>query len=273
LIVKLYLPNMTIKMNKTILFILLLTVMSSCIPTKKIIYLQDKEGKKSEVTLNQSNIKPYRLQSQDIISIILKAPDEKIVEMFKTNATSGGETQQSLYFNGFTVDDKGEIRIPVLGKVKVLGMTLEEVRLELERLLLRDYFKEDAQIFVDVKLPGIVYTMNGEIGNPGPNVVYKDKVTLLEAVANSGDILVTGDREDIMIIRQYPHGTEIHKIDLTSLEAMNSPYYYIQPNDYIYIKPLKQKTWGTGVTGLQTMSTIFQVVSIFSTILLLSTRF
>lgn len=261
-------------MIKKIVFLLLFALtVSSCIPTKKLIYLQEKEGGKSEIKLNPSNIKPYRLQSQDIISIILKAPDEKIVEMFKTNSTEGGENQQSLYFNGFTVDDKGEIRIPVLGKVKILGMTLEEVRLELERLLLRDYFKADANIFVDVKLPGVVYTMNGEIGGPGPNVVYKDKVTILEAVANSGDINVTGDRKNVMIIRQYPHGTEIHTIDLTSIEAMNSPYYYIQPNDYIYIKPLKQKTWGFGITGVETMTTLFRVVTIFTSILLLSTQF
>lgn len=260
-------------MIKKIVFLLLIALMvSSCIPAKKIVYLQEKEGNKTEIKLNPSNIKPYRLRSQDIISIILKAPDEKIVEMFKTNATEGGETQQSLYFNGFTVDDKGEIRVPVLGKVKVLGMTLEEVRLEIEKLLLRDYFKPDANIFVDVKLPGIVYTINGDISKPGPGVVYKDKVTILEAIANSGDILVTGNRKDVIIIRQYPHGSEIHTIDLTTIEVVNSPYFYIQPNDYIYIKPLKQKTWGVGITGVQSFTTLMQVITIFSTILLLRSR-
>lgn len=261
-------------MIKKIVFLLLFALtVSSCISTKKLIYLQEKEGVKSEIKLNPSNIKPYRLQSHDIISIILKAPDEKIVTMFKTNSTEGGENQQSLYFNGFTVDDKGEIRIPILGKVKVLGMTLEEVRLELERLLLRDYFKVDANIFVDVKLPGVVYTMNGEVTGPGPNVVYKDRVTILEAIANSGDITVTGDRENVMVIRTYPHGTEIHSIDLTSIEAMSSPYYYIQPNDYIYIKPLKQKTWGTGVEGVDTVRDVFRVLSVFVGVIFLYERF
>jgi polysaccharide export outer membrane protein len=207
------------------------------------------------------------------LSIILKAPDQQIVDMFKASSGEGGQTQEALYFNGFTVDDKGFIRVPVLGKIYVMGMTLEEIRLEVERLLLKDYFTDEANIFVDVKLPGVNYTINGEIGNTGANVVYKDRATILEAIANSGDITITGDRKNVMIIRQYPQGPEIHFIDLTIRDAMNSPYYFIQPNDYIYIKPLKQKTWGVGVTGIQSYTTVVQVVMTFVTLYLLSTRF
>ena len=262
---------MTYNMIKKIVFLLLFALtVSSCISTKKIIYLQEKEGGKSEIKLNPSNIKSYRLQSQDIISIILKAPDEKIVEMFKTNSTSGGENQQSLYFNGFTVDDKGEIRIPILGKVKVLGMTLEEVRLELERLLLRDYFKADANIFVDVKLPGVVYTINGEIKAPGTNTLFVENATIMDAISNSGDITMTGDRKNVVVVRQYPHGVEMHKINLLDKKALESPYYYLQPNDFILINPLKQKSWGTGTTGVQTISTIITALSLVTTTILLT---
>lgn len=259
--------------KKIILFISLIWLMTSCISTKKLIYLQENNKNQEAVKLSQINIKPYRVQSLDILSVILKAPDEKIVEMFKTSTGEGGESLESLYFNGFTVDDKGFIRVPVLGKIYVLGLTLDEIRLEIERLLLKDYFNEEANIFVDVKLPGVNYTINGEIGRPGANVVYKDRATILEAIANSNDITVVGDRKNVMIIRQYPQGAEIHTIDLTARDVMNSPFYYIQSNDYIYVKPLKQKTWGVGITGIQSFTTMIQVITFMTTILLLSNRF
>ena len=72
-----------------------------------------------------------------------------------------------------------------------------------------------------------------------------------------------------MVVRQYPHGTEMHNIDLTSIEALKSPYYYVQPNDYIYIKPLKQKSWGTGINGVQSFTTILAAVSLLLTTFLL----
>ncbi|MPT34631.1 MAG: sugar transporter, partial [Flavobacterium sp.] len=85
----------------------------------------------------------------------------------------------------------------------------------------------------------------------------------------SGDITMTGNRKEVMIIRQYPHGTEMHTINLTDAKAMQSPYYYIQPNDYIYVKPLKQKSWGTGTTGTQTVATIITAMSLVTTTFLL----
>lgn len=92
-----------------------------------------------------------------------------------------------------------------------------------------------------VKLAGFRYTINGEVGSPGTNVLFKDNVTVLEAIANSGDITTVGNRKEVTIIRQTPTGVQMHDIDLTDRNVMKSPYYYLQPNDYIYVKPLKQK--------------------------------
>jgi polysaccharide export outer membrane protein len=75
---------------------------------------------------------------------------------------------------------------------------------------------------------------------------------------NAGDITITGDRKAVTIIRKSP--TQMHDLDLTDINVMNSPYFYLQPNDYIYIKPLKQKTWGTGKTGIESLGTTFIVV-------------
>ena len=87
-----------------------------------------------------------------------------------------------------------------------------------------------------------------------------------------GDIPVTGDRKDVLIIRQYPQGQQIHNLDLTDVNVMGSPYYYIQPNDMIYVKPLKQKTWGTGTTGRETLATVVSVLGLLTTSILLFTR-
>ena len=94
----------------------------------------------------------------------------------------------------------------------------------------------------------------------------------MEAIANSGDISITGDRRDVVIIRQYPLGQKVHHIDLTTIEAMNSPYYYVQPNDLILINPLPQKSLGSGTTGLQSLTTIISVATALVTTILLLTR-
>jgi polysaccharide export outer membrane protein len=91
----------------------------------------------------------------------------------------------------------------------------------------------------------------------------------MEAIANSGDISLTGNRKAVTIFRQLPTGIEMHDIDLTDINVMQSPYYNLQPNDYIYVKPLRQKTWGTGKTGIESLSTILTLVSVFTTTLVL----
>lgn len=264
-------------MNKAFLYILLLTgmVFTSCVPTKDLIYLQQKNKSEVNPMINPVVAKPYRVQSNDVLSIKLKALDPALVEMFNASGTgdqAAGQNEQSLYFDGYTVDDHGNIRMPVLGEMNVLGFTLEEIRIKIEKKLLDEYFNKEANIFVNVKLGGLRYTVNGEIGAPGTKVLFQEKVNVLEAIANSGDITITGNRKDVTIIRQYPHGTEMHSLDLTDINVMNSPYYYLQPNDYIYIKPLKQKSWGTGTTGISSLSTIITLISLVTTTIVLLNR-
>lgn len=178
-----------------------------------------------------------------------------------------------MYYDGFTVDQQGNIRVPTLGKINVLGLTVEEVQENVEKELLAQYFKEEANIFVTVKLAGIRYTTLGEIGT-GSQVVYKESVTIMEAIANAGGIQEFGDMTDVKIIRQYPGGREqVHSIDLTSISATQSPYYYIQPNDLILVNPLPQKVLGLGTTGVETFRTLASVLTVLTSIILIGTRF
>jgi polysaccharide export outer membrane protein len=240
------------------------------VPTKDLIYLQNKSNG-SNVSIASSNIKPYRLQTNDVLTITIKAIDPKLVEIFSNSNTLNPNsfTDQSSYFLGYTVDDHGNIRMPILGEINVLGFTIEEVRQKIEQKLNEQYFKTEAGIFVTVKLSGFRYTINGEVGVTGTKVLYQEKVNMMEAIANAGDISVTGDRKDVKVIRRYPEGNETFSIDLTDANAVNSPCYYLQPNDYIYVKPLKQKTWGTGKTGIESMTTIITALSLATTIYLL----
>jgi polysaccharide export outer membrane protein len=243
--------------------------MVSCVPKKDLIYLQNKENS-SKTPVTTVGIKPYRLQVSDVLSITISAMDAKLVEIFNTNSSAGqAMNEQSLYFMGYSIDDHGNIRMPILGEVNVLAMTTDEVRQKIEKQLLQDHFKKEAGVFVNVKLAGFRYTINGEIGSPGTKSLNQDKVSILEAVANAGDITVVGDRKDVVIIRQFPQGVETFSIDLTDYKALQSPYYYLQPNDYVYVKPLKQKTWGTGKTGIESLSSIITILSLVTTTFLL----
>ena len=268
------LTKWSLSMNKIYGFLIMVCVffVSSCVPLKDLQYLQPNKNGNQESTITPVVLKPYRVQVNDVLSIKIKALDQKIVEIFNPSVSGSqgnASSAEGLYFDGFSVNDHGDIRIPVLGEVNVIGQTLEEIRIKVEKQLLEQYFNATANIFVTVKLAGLRYTVNGEINNPGSKILLQEKVTILEAIANSGDITITGNRKEVMVVRQNPGGTEIHSIDLTTIDALKSPSYYVQPNDFIYVKPLKQKSWGTGTNGLQSFTTILTAVSLIVTTYLL----
>jgi polysaccharide export outer membrane protein len=135
--------------------------------------------------------------------------------------------------------------------------------------LLEEYFKSEANIFVTIKLAGFRYTINGEVGSTGTKTLFQNNVNIMEAIANAGDITTVGNRKSVTIIRQTPTGVQMNDIDLTDVNVMRSPYYNLQPNDYIYVKPLRQKTWGTGQTGIQSIATIITLLSLATTVYLI----
>ena len=263
------------KFKYVILFLLVTILFSSCVSTKQLTYLQEDAVAADSLISIRKEQEPYRLQINDLLSIRVKALDQETVGLIlnpinETDLNATGE--ERLYYDGFVVDKHGNIRMPSLGEINVLGFTVEEVREEIEQRLFEELFTENAEVFVTVKLAGIRYTISGEINNPGSQIIYRDKVSIMEAIANSGDIPITGDKTDVVIIRQYPMGQKVHHIDLTSIKAMSSPYYYIQPNDLILVNPLPQKSIGTGTTGLQSFTTIVSIFTALATTILLFTR-
>lgn len=242
---------------------------TSCITNKDVVYLQDKGTVVNDSVQIQSLARPYRVQIGDILSINVKALDEELTTIFNPSGDGSQGNQGGLYFSGFTVDLHGNIEFPILGKINVLGFTINEIKERVEKELLSKYFKETAEIFVTVKLSGLRYTVTGEAAT-GVYTLFQERVNIIEALANAGDINITGDRRDVLIVRQYPDGQKIHHIDITDIAAMQSPYYYIQPNDIILVKPLKRKVLGAGQTVTQNITTFASIFSVLISVFLIT---
>jgi polysaccharide export outer membrane protein len=256
----------------TLLLILgMLMIATSCVPTNKITYLQESKSTRVDSLMTARRLQPpYRLQVNDIVDINLKDEvSSKIGLSFNQNTgDASGDTERT----GYVVDVRGEIRLPEIGQVKALGHTVQELREDIEALLVEKYFKQETDLFVSVSLRGIAYTMVGEVNGPGIKTVEREQINIIEALADGGGVPITGDLTSVKIIREYPDGVRAHQLDVTNLDVVYSPYFYVQPNDMIVVDPLPQKSLGTGTTGLSSFTTIVTVLSALVTSLLLFTR-
>ncbi|WP_194852165.1 polysaccharide biosynthesis/export family protein [Nonlabens antarcticus] len=249
----------------------MLLMTASCIPVSKITYLQESKSNVADTLMTARRLQPpYRLQVNDVLNITMtNSPDPRLEELFSGTT---GEAEAGAGTAGYGVDLRGDIRLPEIGNVKAIGLTTDELQEKLKEIILEKYVKEETELFLTVKLSGISYTMVGEVSGSGLNTVQREQVNIIEAIADSGGVPVTGDLTAVKIIRNYPDGVKVHKLDLTDLDVVYSPYYYIQPNDMIVVDPLPQKVIGTGTTGLSTFGTIVTVLSALVTSILLFTR-
>ncbi|QXP70383.1 polysaccharide biosynthesis/export family protein [Polaribacter sp. R2A056_3_33] len=260
-------------MRNHFLLLLFIPFLFSCIPAKDIIYLQGEPIAKKEI--KRINNIPYKLQVDDILNIDIKSNEESLVAVFKKQSTgnaggaAAGLSEGASYFSGYSIDSYGNIRMPTLGEINVLGYTVLEVREKIENEL-KKFIKTQEELFVSVKLAGIKYTVIGEIGSPGPNVIFQNKLSIIDAISSSGDITAVGNRKKVEIIRNSITGTEKFTIDLTQISAFDSDVFYVKPNDIINVIPLKQKTWGTGTTGLGALTTIVSLFTLISTTFILA---
>lgn len=263
-------------MKKTIqlaaLFFILVILGSSCVSTTKLTYLQDKEGEPLELdTAGYQKLRRsyYKVQVNDLLDVRFRSFNEEVDRFFNLqsnqstnmgmgggNAGRGGNPQ--IYFNGYTVNSAGKLKLPVIGEIYVNGLTIEEIEAKLDKLLL-EYFNED-QVFVKVRLAGIKYTVIGEI-NSGQYFLYQNEANVLEALANAGGVDFLGNRYAVQIVRMHPEGIKYYEVDLTDKRVISDPLFFIQPNDIINIRPLKQRSWGIGETGFQTFLSLIGAIS------------
>jgi polysaccharide export outer membrane protein len=252
--------------------ILVLLVASSCVSRKKITYLQDKEGEPLEVdTAGYQKLRRtfYKVQVNDLLSIQFRSFNEEVDKYFnlQNNRNLGlggagvggrGGGNAMLYFNGYTVNTDGRVKLPVLGPIYVNGLTVEEIEARLDKLL--EEFFSDNSVFVKVRLSGIKYSVIGE-GSNGQYFLFQNEANILEALANAGGVDFLGNRYEVQIVRMHPEGVKYYEVDLTDKRLISDPRYWVQPNDIINIKPLKQRSWGIGETGFQTFLALLSAVS------------
>ena len=146
--------------------------------------------------------------------------------------------------NSYSISSEGNIDFPIVGKVYVRDLTAEQIKTILQQLV-SEYLKE---ITVVVKIVNFRITIVGEVNRPGEFTIYKDDINLFEAISLGGDMSEFANRTRVALIRQAKGGSQVHYLDLTSDKILNSDYYYLQPNDIIYISPLGYKRWGLGST-------------------------
>jgi len=251
---------------------IILCLLTSCVSNKRTVYFQGEPSAKSEIY--KLNNVPYKLQVGDVLVINIKAIDKEMVSLFQPTEGAGnsqGGNTSATGFNGYTLDRKGNIRVPYLGEMNVLGYTVKEVRGKIENGL-KLYIKNTDSLFVQVKLAGIKFIVTGEVGSPGTVSLQQEQVSIVEAIANAGEINNTGDKTKVEIIRNTVDGLKKYKIDLTKIDVFDSEYYYIKPNDIIYVTPLKRKSWGIGTDGLSVFTTFISIFSVVtSTILIVKT--
>ena len=248
-------------MRKIPLFLVFLFLFLSCVPTKDLIYLSGTPKENKEI--HKINTNPYKLQVGDNISIDVTSDNVNLVAVFLKSSGSLSENTSSPVI--YSIDVNGNIRMPILGEINVLGYTTKEVRVKIEEKFANYFMKEDSY-FVSVKLDGIKYTIMGEINSPGPKVVYQNQLSILDAITFSGDIPISGDKKNVEVIRISPNGNKKLTIDLTSINALNSEIFFIQNNDYINIKALRQKSL---TAGLGSISGIVSLISLLTTTILI----
>lgn len=238
--------------------------LSSCVPTEKMIYLQPEEGQPAKEVFTYER-QDYKLQVNDILDVKISSlnPDVNLLfnasslgtmQVAQATAQTGGDL---FYITGYSISEEGEIDIPFVGKVSVVGLTLNEAHEAVDQKV-EDLFNN---YHLQVKLGGVRFSALGEFNRPGKHVVMQNQVTIFEAIALGGDLNAVANREDVKLIRQYPDGTRVHRLNLLDQSIVGSPHYFIQPNDVIYVEPLPQRSWGIGVTGAQTLTTIMSTLS------------
>ena len=226
-----------------LLFFLLPLVLTGCSSYQKSLYLQN------DAVINQSTqgqLYDFRIMPKDILTILVSTTDPAASAPFyrklgqdKETTSSSTVGMQNLDLLGYLVDNNGEIDFPVLGKIKVTGMTTRECE-ALLRDKLKPYLKETP--LVTVSSSNYKFSVLGEVNHPGTYTVQDEKVTIFEAIAQAGDMTLFSIRDDVQLLREDSEGRrQVIHLNLNDANITQSPYFYLQQNDVIYVKPTKAK--------------------------------
>lgn len=232
-----------------------LLALSACGAPQQIAYFQDfNQNPDTLINLKSAVI---TAKPTDKLYIGVKSKDPQISQLFNLTGTATTSTGvKDAYY--YTVDSKGNIDFPVLGTLHVAGRTREQIAEEIKKVLVERNLVKDP--VVTVSLTNLHYSVMGEVARPGQYEIEDEKVTILDALSKAGDLTIYGTREDVMVLRQENGHQKIYKINLCSGNSVfNSPVYYLQQNDVVYISPNKTKARQSTVNGNNVRSTSFWI--------------
>jgi polysaccharide export outer membrane protein len=262
--------KLPLSVNRFLLIITLLILgIASCTPHKNIVYLQ-READAADTIVS---IKPdYRIQSGDILHIQVLTLDEKSYTTFNSDRTGqrnitaaggGGIGNVHMFLHGYNVDHNGQITMPVVGNVSVRGKTIEEAT-KLISEIVAEYL---IGATVLVKLVNFSVTVIGEVGRPGKFYIYDNKINIIDMLAQAGDLTDYANR-NITVVRQTQDGAVFGSVNLNDAHIIASEYYYLHPNDIIYVEPYKIKRLGFNqfpfALIFSTISTTLLLINFFS---------
>ncbi|OQP40084.1 sugar transporter [Niastella yeongjuensis] len=217
-------------------------LVSSCASTNKVVYLKD--AKDSEVTILEK-LEPA-IQKNDLLSITVTSPNATASQPF--NTTVAVTTQvigyTSTQASGYLVDQEGYIDLPMLGRVKAAGLTKKQLREKITTILVEKKYL--MQPVVNVRYLNFKVTVLGEVARPMVINVPDESINILEALGFAGDMTVYAKRDNVVLIREEGGKRITKRLDLNSNQVLQSPYYYLKPNDIIYVEPSNAKVNATG---------------------------
>lgn len=254
-------------MIKIFLKLLVFFLLVSCANKKDVVYYQDLDNTELQ---NINKIKPkIDIQIGDILNLDIKTLDETSLLPFvkgSPNTQQGNQQIEVLKINGYLVDDNGNIDLPVVGKIKIKGLTTNEAE-ALIKSKLSTYLKD---VFVNLRIINYKFTVSGEVNNPGTYEIAEPNYTLIQALGRAGDLTIRGRRKGIVIIRTEDDKRITKRIDLTKSDWMNTSFYYVKQNDVIYVEPNSPQVKTAGFIG--NVGVLTSVASILLSAIVIITR-
>ena len=242
-------------------------VLTGCTSSKKIVYFQD---------IDEAELKPLTadyeavIKKDDRLTIVVSGPDKTVCapynltlnEMSSTGSISSGSNPETATLS-YLVDPNGDIEFPILGKIHVEGMT----RNQLVQYLTEEIGKDVKDPIVYVSFRNYKFTVLGEVRSPGTYTIDSEKYNILQALGRAGDLNLTAQRENILLLREVDGVLTHHRIDLRDKDILESPYFYLQQNDIIYVLPSPTRvataTTATGIWSviLSSITTMIAIIS------------
>ena len=231
------------KKYSNLILVLLVALATSCSAPKNVAYLWNSD----DVDLSQSEyLYDAKIMPKDILSITVNTVNPEAAAPFNLAIpTSFSANQRSVYsqpvLQTYLVDNEGSIDYPVLGRIKVGGLTKSECEAMIHDKI-KPYLNAAENPVVTVRMSSYSISVLGEVNRPGSFQVSREKINILEALAQAGDLTIYGVRENVKLIREDAKGhKQIHQINLNDANLLTSPYYYLQQNDIVYVEPNKVK--------------------------------